>query len=115
MNITIEQLDDHTATVTIAGEMDALACNDARPLFEQLAKNGANNQVQLNLEQVTFLDSSGIGAIVFLFKRLKATQGSLSICNVYGQPRELMQLLRIDKAISVDWGAKEQTQARVAS
>ena len=115
MNITIAQLDDHTTAVSIAGEMDALACNDARPIFEQLGKSGANHQVQLNLEQVSFLDSSGIGAIVFLFKRLKAAQGSLSICNVYGQPRELMQLLRIDKAITVDWGFKDHAQARVAS
>ena len=93
MQITIEHSDDRTITVNIAGEMDELGCNDARPVFEQLVETHSNNHILLNLGQATFLDSSGIGAIVFLLKRLRTAGGDLSICNVNGQPRELIRTL----------------------
>jgi anti-anti-sigma factor len=89
--------------IQLQGEMDAQGCTKLRPALDQLAAEHAHNKVVLDLSEVGFLDSSGVGVIVFLFKRLKNAGGDLSIANVHGQPRELMKLLRIDSAIPVDW------------
>ena len=89
--------------VRISGEMDALGCAEARPALEQLATEASDREVVIDLEGVSFLDSSGVGAIVFLYKRLRAGGGNLKVANVLGQPRELLKLLRIDQAIEVDW------------
>ena len=70
------------------------------PRLEQITGTEHSN-VELDLSQVSFLDSSGIGAIVFLYNRLKAQERSLMIVGVQGQPQELMKLLRIDSAIPV--------------
>jgi anti-anti-sigma factor len=86
--------------VKLRGEMDALGCTRIRPELEQITHT-ENINVVLDLSQVSFLDSSGIGAIVFLFKRLKAQDRTLVIVGVQGQPQELMKLLRIDSAIPV--------------
>ena len=43
--------------------------------------------------------SSGIGAIVFLYKRIEKKNHQLSLLNVTGQPFKLMNLLRVDKTI----------------
>lgn len=85
----------------LSGEMDALACVQMRPSLEQIINTKHSNNVILDLSQVSFLDSSGIGAIVFLYKRLKAQDRTLVIVGVQGQPQELMKLLRIDSAIPV--------------
>jgi anti-anti-sigma factor len=87
--------------VEFTGEMDALGCTEVRPELEKIVQT-KNPNIFLDLKEVSFLDSSGIGAIVFLFKRLNAQQRKLAIVGVQGQPEELMQLLRIDIAIPVN-------------
>ena len=47
-------------------------------------------------------NSSGIGAIVFLFKRLSARERKLSIMNVQGQPLRLFVQLRLTFLLSAD-------------
>ncbi|MCP3870953.1 MAG: STAS domain-containing protein [Gammaproteobacteria bacterium] len=87
--------------VDLQGEMDALGCDRLRPALERLVNAEQDRNVVLDLGQVSFLDSSGIGVMVFLYKRLKSKGRTLEIVNVQGQPRELMELLRIDSAIPV--------------
>ena len=88
-------------TVKLSGEMDALGCTKIRAKLDHVI-NTNNSNVILNLNNVNFLDSSGIGAIVFLYKRLKAQQRALTITGVRGQPQEIMKLLRIDSAIPIN-------------
>ena len=88
-------------TIALQGEFDALACKQIRPEFELIANDNHRKNVILDLSNVTFLDSSGIGAIVFLFKRIRVQGYELTLSNVQGQPKELITLLRIDSAISV--------------
>lgn len=84
----------------LEGDFDALAVEQLRNQFDTAAEQ--QQDVILDMQAVEFIDSSGIGAIVFLFKRLRSNNHSLSICGVKGQPLELMQYLRIDKCISLD-------------
>ncbi len=103
MQVSHEQLSDGSIRICIIGEMDAIGCGETRPAFQQIIDESTEAMVALDLSQVTFLDSSGIGAIVFLFKRLRSKGSDLTIQCVSGQPRELLELLRIDQAINVDW------------
>lgn len=101
MNLEYTNTTDEDIMVKLQGEMDAQGCTHIRPELEQIADSKTSNNVVLNLGQVSFLDSSGIGVIVFLYKRLKAQGRKLEIVGVQGQPQELMELLRIDKVIPV--------------
>lgn len=88
--------------IKLNGEMDALGCTEIRPELERIINNERHVHILLDLNHVSFLDSSGIGVIVFLYKRLKARGQDLKLVQVHGQPKELMDLLRIDSAISVN-------------
>lgn len=90
----------------LSGEMDAPGCTQIRPLLEKVVNEKNSCNVLLDLSDVNFIDSSGIGAIVFLFKRLKAQGQSLVIRGVHGQPRELMELLHVGSAIPVSMGSE---------
>ncbi len=87
--------------VELCGEMDAEGCAQISSSLEQVVDTAQGGKVALDLNQVSFLDSSGIGAIVFLYKRLKIKKQALEIVGVQGQPLELIKLLRIDSAIPV--------------
>ncbi|MGL4602162.1 MAG: STAS domain-containing protein [Plesiomonas sp.] len=83
--------------MTISGELDAMYVSEQRETFETLAIQ--DNNVLIDLSEVHFIDSSGIGALVFLYKRLKAKSFTLALICVQGQPRELLKLLHIDNTI----------------
>lgn len=99
-NITnLEQIPLSTS-LSLKNELDALTIEALRDDFERLGNSGQD--VDLDFTEVTFIDSSGIGALVFLFKRLRATKSTLRLHGVQGQPLELIQYLRIDKSIQVN-------------
>ncbi len=101
MDIKLETTNNQLVTVSIDGDMDALGCRDIKDVVEHILKLEQNNEVVMDLDKVHFMDSSGIGAIVYLYKRLKEINRAISIHNVSGQPLELMELLRISSAIPV--------------
>jgi len=107
--MNIEMLSDEKTglTVKLAGEMDAAACSMIQHKLNTIIHQKTQNVV-LDLSQVNFIDSSGIGAIVFLFKRLKAQNRQMTLSNVNGQPMELMELLRIGSVITVTAPSVEQ-------
>lgn len=84
--------------LTLANEFDAYAAKQLEAYFETLSQT-EQTEVILDLTQVSFIDSCGIGAIVFLYKRLRSRGRTLRLLNVNGQPRQLMNMLRIDKVI----------------
>ena len=64
MDIRIHNSSVKQVNVQLTGEMDALGCTKIRPQLETLATEHARQQVTLELSKVSFIDSSGIGAIV---------------------------------------------------
>lgn len=87
-------------TLVLSGPFDALAAERLRPEFARHADHGQGDLV-LDLAGVDFIDSSGVGAIVFLYKRLVGQRRGLLLTGVRGQPRDLLRFLRIDRTIPV--------------
>lgn len=82
----------------VAGDMDAAAMKTQRPHFEELAECGED--VALDMSDVDFIDSSGVGAIVFLYKRLLQTKHKLTLNKLTGQPLQLLTYLRLNDLVA---------------
>ncbi|MDF2152165.1 STAS domain-containing protein [Vibrio sp. CAU 1672] len=89
-------------TIEILGDLDAHGCRLAQPQIDAVINSDHHNEVEINFKHVQFLDSSGIGAIVYLYKRLIEHNRTMKIENVTGQPLEIISLLRINHAIPVN-------------
>ncbi len=61
---------------------------------------GGDRQLILDLNYVEFMDSSGLGAVVAILKRL-GFHGVLVICNAHQAVSELFRLTRMDKVIQL--------------
>lgn len=109
MNIKNIDAANGNVIIQLSGEMDALGCSKIRPDLEALSRQTHPHTV-IDIKQISFIDSSGIGAIVFLFKRLKEQGRSMEIVGVQGQPQELMKLLRIEAAIPLTIAANSEQQ-----
>ncbi len=84
-------------TIKISADMDELNLRPQVPFFEELAS--CNDDVVIDIADVSFIDSSGIGGLVFLFKRLREHGHTLRIVGARGQPLDLFRHLRLDSLL----------------
>ena len=77
----------------IDDDLDASYVARVRPEIERLAEAGED--VVLDLSKVEFVDSSGLGILVFLHKRLISTGHKLKIIGLKGQPLQLFTNLHL--------------------
>jgi anti-sigma B factor antagonist len=80
----------------IEGALDALTARDVRPIFDQVVTEKPK-RVTIDLEALTLIDSSGVGAIVSLFKRVKADGGQVVVVHAQDQPLAVLKLLKLDR------------------
>jgi stage II sporulation protein AA (anti-sigma F factor antagonist) len=93
---------DIQITLQIDGTLDADSCKQVQPVIDELIWIDTHTSIALDFRHVEFLDSSGVGAIVYLYKRLNEKQRNMRINNASGQPLEIINLLRIGKTIPVN-------------
>jgi anti-sigma B factor antagonist len=82
----------------IEGELDAVTVAELRPIVDRLA-NDARGRVVVDLSALRLIDSSGVGALVSLFKQVRARGGEVVVENVKDQPLAIFRLLRLDKVL----------------
>jgi anti-sigma B factor antagonist len=82
--------------VQIDGTLDAVTAPEFRTLVDELvAENRA--EITLELSGLRLIDSSGVGVVVSLFKRIRANGGQVRIVGLRDQPRAIFRLLRLDR------------------
>ncbi len=86
--------------INLSEDFDANVVSGFRSELEELINDGSE-KVVFNLKNLNFIDSTGIGLIVYIYKRLKAGGGILRIAGPVGQPAELIDILKVDKVIEV--------------
>ncbi len=87
-------------TLHIAGVPDRRTWHDLREGLNVLA-GSAEDEVVLDFSAVAHLDGPAIGAIAFLFKRLRARGRRLILVGLTGQPMALIQELGVAAMLGV--------------
>ena len=86
--------------LAIEGTLDAVTASELRTVVDEIV-NEARKEVTLELSALRLIDSSGVGIIVSLFKRVRAHGGSVRIVGLRDQPRAIFRLLRLDRVFPV--------------
>jgi anti-anti-sigma factor len=81
----------------VTGEIDISTVAQLRERLYELADHGGTLIVDLN--QVTFIDSAGLGALVGTAQRAAERGGSLHAVCAQPQPRRLLWMTGVDKRI----------------
>ncbi|GGE10835.1 anti-sigma F factor antagonist [Marinithermofilum abyssi] len=78
--------------VRLAGELDHHTAEEVRQQIEsELAKDLYTHMV-LNLSELTFMDSSGLGVILGRYKRISQLGGKMMLCSVHPTIYRLFEL-----------------------
>jgi anti-anti-sigma factor len=80
---------------------------------EKARQAGCRNLI-VNLEQVRFVDSAGLGLLVLVSQNLKLQQAQISMLKPQSYVREIMSLANIPKMISIYEREEDALMARAA-
>lgn len=83
----------------IDGSFDALSAPMARSALDAVVHD-QRSPVAIDLSALRLIDSSGVGAIVSLYKRVRAQGGRVSVQGLNGQPLAIFELLRLDRLMA---------------
>lgn len=86
--------------IRIQGELDALSAGTLRAELAGIPE-AAPREVELDLGELKLIDSSGAGAIVWLYKQLQRTGARLCVAGLNGQPRVVFELLGLNRVIAL--------------
>jgi len=78
----------------ISGEIDLYNAPEIKDIINKLIEEMKYNVI-INLEKVSYIDSSGIGALISSLSNLKKYQGGLKIINVYASVRKVFELTKL--------------------
>ena len=95
MNLVREDREELTV-VRLEGALDAVSTPELRPVIDALVEE-RRPHVRLDVTQLRLIDSSGVGVIVSLYKRLHEHGGKLEIEGMRDQPLAIFRLLRLDR------------------
>ncbi|MBD2461124.1 STAS domain-containing protein [Oscillatoria sp. FACHB-1407] len=89
---------DSTQTKKLRSDIDAVL-------------NSSTKAVLIDLENVTFMDSSGLGALVIILKSVRMSGGKLYICSMNSQIQMLFELTGMHKVFDTFENQSEFYQA----
>ena len=99
--LTCKRQDRATVVIlALAGNLDALTVVGIKAEIERIVSERTKACV-LDVTGVLLVDSTGVGSIISLFKRLRAQGGDLKVAGVNGQPKEIFDLLRLERALDL--------------
>jgi anti-sigma B factor antagonist len=98
LSITIQP--DHTAvTLAVAGEIDMATVGTLRACLNDL--DGSYTRVVIDLTDVTFMDSSGLGLIAGTAQRFGPEGREVIITNPCGHVQRLLEVSGLDHIVRV--------------
>ena len=89
------------AVVTVRGEVDAFNAPEIRLELRRLIEAEGARTLIIDLTDVTFLDSSALGALVGTVRRLNEHDGQLKIVRPKGGAARIFQLTGLDSVLDL--------------
>jgi anti-sigma B factor antagonist len=112
MTFTVSTINAGVVRLAVEGELDAVTVPDLRKEIDTLA-SAAPKRVEVDLSLLRMVDSSGVGAIVSLYKRVRGAGGEVVVSGLRDQPLAIFRLLRLDRVmIGADLPAPTSANSR---
>ncbi|KKI92198.1 hypothetical protein WQ54_10255 [Bacillus sp. SA1-12] len=99
IKIDIENLDDKEM-VLVAGEIDAYTAPRLRETLIPLAEK-PNPNIIVNLKQVSYMDSTGLGVFVGLLKVIRKNNGQLNLIELSDRLERLFSITGLNDIIDI--------------
>ena len=98
MEFDVEKRANHVAVVGLGGRLDMLAAVDVKQKLAAVVADGSHRLV-IDLEKVSFVDSSGLGALISGLKAARVAGGDLRLARPDKQVRYILEVSTLDRVL----------------
>lgn len=105
MEISVDSVDGVAVAAVPVDELDASNSTEFKRDIAPVLQ--AQNKLVLDLSQLRFVDSSGLGAMLSCLRQLSAKGGDLKLCSMSSQVRALFELVRMHRIFDI-YGTKDE-------
>jgi anti-sigma B factor antagonist len=96
LEVQTRQTDGGITVVAPTGRLDVAGAPALKDAINDLDKNGAP-KVVIDMEGISFVDSTGLGSVIAALKRIRNRQGELRLAAPNQQVRVVLELTTLDK------------------
>lgn len=100
MKHTIDNQEKYSVITVENEKLDTSISSDLKSLFVTLSNENKKNYV-LDMKNIKYVDSSGLGAILIGNRLSKDLEGSLVLCNVGEHVMKLINISQLDKVLYI--------------
>lgn len=100
VNIEKHQSDDKEIFVSVSGEIDAYTAPKLREELLPLTE-GKNKVITVNLKDVSYMDSTGLGVFVGLLKQLNNNEGELKLVDLSDRMKRLFKITGLSTIMNI--------------
>lgn len=98
MELTQTESGERTAVVGCSGRLNMVAAPQLRSYLTDTI-NGGRDRIVVDLSETTFIDSSGLGALIGGLKTARQHGGDLRIAAPNDQVRTVLRLTNLDRVL----------------
>ena len=99
MDIEIRENGDHKI-IEVSGEVDLYNVSELKKSLFAIT-DGSSKSVVVDMKNVNYMDSSGIGALVAGQKKMKAHSGQFALLNIHDDVLNILKLATLDKFFKI--------------
>lgn len=95
------EVNGNHVTIVLNGKMYA---HDAGTIRDEVLEeiNKGNIDIRMNLSQLEYIDSSGLGVVITIHKRIKEKNGKLVLMGAQGIVAQLLKRTRLDTVLTIE-------------
>jgi len=99
----MELISEKMGNITVVTlKTEVLDANNAKTFKEKVAPILKDSkQILIRMDQVSFIDSSGCGALLSCLRKINTTKGILKVSGVQKPVRALFELIRLNRIMDI--------------
>jgi len=102
MNLTIQKSEENGKSIlSLSGEIDAYTAPELKEAILPLTSK-SGNQVEIDLKDVNYMDSTGLGVFVSALKSSKENNSTLQLVHLKDRVQRLFKITGLDGIIDIN-------------
>lgn len=94
IKLSVQRSDPGIHLVKIEGELDLYSTSDVKTLVQECLDQPVP-KLLLDLSNLQYLDSSGVGLLISIIQKIRAKSGSLQVFGLHGSPKLVLDMCKI--------------------
>ncbi|CAM3875507.1 anti-sigma F factor antagonist [Mesobacillus zeae] len=96
------EIKNNVLCIRLSGELDHHTADELREQATKALESENVRHIVLNLEELSFMDSSGLGVILGRYKQIKQLHGEMIVCAISAPVKRLFDMSGLFKIVRLE-------------